>query len=149
MLLSRSGIPLAYSYLPGPSDNLSNILLPGSQFGYGVLAGRSNRILATAPAFGSIFVFDYIAAFKYTNSPLDLSVLYNIVLPVIGSVLGCCGLIAWFLWYFRRKPDAVEPLVLKTNIEIGKIRKRKKRKERKVHEGVKEAERVYVEHYEL
>lgn len=149
MLLSRSGVPLAFSYLPGPSDNVSAIIPPGAQFGYSVIVRSNSQIMASAPIYESLFELNYTAVIDNSKSPLDLSLLYKIVLPVVGSVLCCCGLIAWFLWYFRRRPDAVEPLVLKTNIEIGKIRKRKKKKERKVLEVSKESPKVYVEHYEL
>lgn len=148
MLLGRGGTPLGFSFLPGASDNISADISPGAEFGSSVLLWTGGSLLTSGPAVETLYFFSSTAAFQYYSAPLDLSILYKIVLPVVGSVLCCCGLIGWFLWYFRRKPDAVEPMVLKSNIEIGKQRSRKK-KERRVHEAQNEAKKVYVEHYEL
>ena len=54
-------------------------------------------------------------------------------------MIGTC----FFFWYFRRKPDAVELIVVKSGVEITKERKRKKKK------FGKESGKVYADDYDV
>lgn len=59
--------------------------------------------------------------------PDFLRYILTIVLPISCCVCSCVSGVAFFFWYFRRKPDEVEIAVKKAGVEITKERKRKKK----------------------
>lgn len=56
-----------------------------------------------------------------------------------SCMIGTC----FFFWYFRRKPDEIELIVVKSGVEITKERKRKKKK------FGKESGKVYADDYDV
>jgi hypothetical protein len=65
----------------------------------------------------------------------------SIAVPIGLCFLSCIGGIIFFCWYFRRKPDEIELIVVKSGVEITKDRKRKKKK------FEKDSSKVYADEY--
>jgi hypothetical protein len=147
--LTSGGAVTGFSAIPGPKDSAFSGVMPlGAQFGCGVLPWKNGSLLVTSCNDGTVYVFNATSDSVYYTVPVDLT-LFFFLLPILGSVCGCCMCIALFLWYFRRKPDEVEVLVLQSNIQIGKQRVRKKKVKKSETAAPEVIQKVYVEHYEM
>lgn len=145
--LSSGGSIIAFAYIPGLLDtDLAVNISAAAGFGSGVLRW-GDKLLATAPGQGALFFFNYSSAVTIVPPPVDLTLVYVLV-PILGSISVCCLLVFAFLWFFRRKADIVEVIVLQSNLEVGKKRERKKESPKKHNNDVVKS-KMYVEHYEM
>jgi hypothetical protein len=104
--------------------------------------------LVTAPTEGYLFLLNTTSEQMHTPNEFDYPLLYLLV-SILAPIFGCFLLVLIFLWYFRRKPDAIEVLVLQSNVQIGKIRLRKPKGVHMSKSKEQEANKVYAEHYEM
>ena len=78
---------------------------------------------------GAIYVFFLRRRRWHSFVPDTRTYLISIILPPALFVFLCCSSIIYFFWKFRRKPDEIELMVLKSGVEVTK--KPRKRKEKK------------------
>jgi hypothetical protein len=88
--------------------------------------------LDTGPDSGAIYIL-YFRRRRWHAFWTDTRAYWcAIIIPPSLLTFGICVGIAWFFWTYRRKPDEIEILVLKSGVKVEKKRKRKKKEETKV-----------------
>ena len=88
--------------------------------------------LDTGPDSGAIYIL-YFRRRRWHTFWTDTRAYWCIiVIPPSLLVFGICVGIIYFCWTFRRKPDEIEILVLKSGVKVEKKRKRKKKEEAKI-----------------
>jgi hypothetical protein len=155
IFLSHLATMRSFTLLPGETDvarNIAPVLGPTDHFGYS-LAGiqdldknglREFAIGAPGtrgigPETGAIYIF-FLRRRRWHSFWTDNRAYWAaIIVPPSVVVFGICVSIAYFCWTFRRKPDEIELLVLKSGVTIEKKRKRTKKEKKK------EEAKVYVD----
>jgi hypothetical protein len=122
-----------------------SVVQSGAEFGASILVFKDYTFVG-APRDDAVYIYNFTSIVVYNkDDTVDYTALY-VALPIVGAVFGCILLVLLFLWLFRRKPDAVEVMVLQSKqVEIGNKRQRKRKS--LLPKQVKD--KVYVEHYEL
>ena len=142
-----------YTELPAWTDEITNIsLISFEQFGASVagyqdldknglreiLVGSPTRPYNTDTKIGCIYIL-FPRRRRYHPPPFDYVRYYlMITLPPGLFTLCCCCSIAYFCWYFRRRPDQVEIIVKKSGLQVDPSKPRQKY----VRQNV-----VYIEEY--
>jgi len=117
------------------------VFQPLDRFGYAMTAYSDidqngiSEIVVGAPG-DHVNGSDYVGAIyimfhrrRRYHPPLvcDLCYLLSFSIPLGFLALTCVCSTIYFFWYYRRKPDEIEQIVLGSGIEIGTTRVRKRR----------------------
>ncbi len=121
--------------------DISPVFQPLDRFGYAMTAYSDidqngiSEIVVGAPG-DHVNGSDYVGAIyimfhrrRRYHPPLvcDLCYLLSFSIPLGFLALTCVCSTIYFFWYYRRKPDEIEQIVLGSGIEIGTTRVRKRR----------------------
>jgi len=153
IFLSATGNMLGFTLVPGERDQwrgISPSLGVASHFGHS-LAGIQDldkngirEIAVGAPGTlgadggadnGAIYVL-FLRRRRWHSFWTDTNGYWMaIIIPPSVIMFGICSSIAYFFWKFRRKPDEIELLVLKSGVVIEKKKKKKEKKKEKRDEA--------------
>jgi len=154
IFLSATGNMLGYTLLPGQRDEQRGItpkLGATDHFAHSlaglqdldqnglreIAVGAPGAFGATGADTGAIYVL-FLRRRRWKPFWTDNDA-YWMAIIITPSVImfGICSGIVYFFWKFRRKPDEIELLVLKSGVVIEKIKKKKKKEKKEKRDEAK------------